>query len=144
MENDTERLNIYKRLYEVKSKSELKVIEDELRDRFGGYSTEVGNLLRVIEIKVRATEVGLEKINISGDEMLLYFPLEKEHRIFNSSFFDNLVKKLSAAKSNKFNFVNNKKRLIVQVNLNSREEEERIEEIKNLIDELLLGSADHS
>ena len=144
VENDTERLNIYKRLYEVKSKSELKVIEDELRDRFGGYSIEVGNLLRVIEIKVRATEVGLEKINISGDEMLLYFPIEKEHRIFKSSFFDNLVKKLSAAKSNKFNFVNNKKRLIVQVNLNSREEEQRIEEIKNLIDELLLGSADHS
>lgn len=142
VENDTERLNIYKRLYEVKSKSELKVIDDELRDRFGGYSTEVGNLLRVIEIKIRATEIGLEKISISGDEMLLYFPVEKEHRIFKSSFFDNLIKKLSAAKSNKYNFVNNKKRLIVQVNLNSREEEKRIEEIKNLIDELLLGSAD--
>lgn len=142
VENDTERLNIYKRLYEVKSKSELKVIEDELRDRFGGYSNEVGNLLRVIEIKIRATEIGLEKINISGDEMLLYFPEEKGHRIFTSEFFDNLIKKLSAAKSNKFNFVNNKKRLIVQVNLNSREEEERIEEIKKLIDELLLGSAD--
>ncbi len=142
VENDTERLNIYKRLYEVKSKSELKVIEDELRDRFGGYSNEVGNLLRVIEIKIRATEIGLEKINISGDEMLLYFPEEKGHRIFTSEFFDNLIKKLSAAKSSKFNFVNNKKRLIVQVNLNSREEEERIEEIKKLIDELLLGSAD--
>lgn len=138
--NDTERLNIYKRLYEVKTKSEIKVIEEELRDRFGGYSSEVCNLLRVIEIKVRATEIGLEKINISGDEMLLYFPEEKEHRIFKSDFFDNLIKRLAAAKSNKFNFVNNKKRLIVQVNLNSREEDERIEEIRKLMEELVMGT----
>ncbi len=139
VENDTERLNIYKRLYEVKSKQELKTIEEELRDRFGGYSAEVGNLLRVIEIKIRATEIGLEKLNISGDEMLLYFPEEKEHRVFKSDFFDNLIKKLAAAKSNKFNFVNNKKRLIVQVNLNSREEEQRLEEIRKLMEELVMG-----
>lgn len=139
IENDTERLNIYKRLYDVKSKTELKSIEDELRDRFGAFTSEVENLLSVIEIKIRATEIGLQKINISGDEMLMYFPEEKEHRIFKSDFFDNLVQRLSATKSNKFNFVNNKKRLIILVNLNSKEEDKRIVEIKKLMDELLLG-----
>ncbi len=139
IENDTERLNIYKRLYDVKSKTDLKSIEDELRDRFGAFTSEVENLLSVIEIKIRATEIGLEKINISGDELLLYFPEEKEHRIFKSDFFDNLVQRLSETKSNKFNFVNNKKRLIILVNLNSKEEDKRIVEIKKLMDDLLFG-----
>ena len=129
IENDTERLNIYKRLYEVKTKQELKVIEDELRDRFGGFGSEVGNLLSVIEIKVRATEIGLEKININGSEMLLYFPEEKEHRIFKSDFFNNLVQRLSATKSRKYTFVNNKDRLIVLVNLDFDDEEKMIQEI---------------
>jgi len=139
IENDTERLNIYKRLYEVKTKQELKVIEDELRDRFGGFSTEVGNLLSVIEIKVRATEIGLEKINISGNEMLLYFPEEKEHRIFKSDFFNNLVQRLSATKTRKYTFVNNKDKLIVLVNLDSKDEEKRIDEIRKMMEDLLFG-----
>jgi transcription-repair coupling factor (superfamily II helicase) len=140
IENDTERLNIYKRLYEVKTKPELKVIEDELRDRFGGFSSEVGNLLSVIEIKVRATEIGLEKINISGNEMLLYFPEEKDHRIFKSDFFNNLVQRLSATKTRKYTFVNNKDKLIVLVNLDSKDEEKRIEEIRKMMEDLLFGS----
>jgi transcription-repair coupling factor (superfamily II helicase) len=139
IENDTERLNIYKRLYDVKTKQELKVIEDELRDRFGGFSTEVGNLLSVIEIKVRATEIGLEKINISGNEMLLYFPEEKEHRIFKSDFFNNLVQRLSATKSRKYTFVNNKDKLIVLVNLDSKDEDKRIDEIRKMMEDLLFG-----
>ncbi|MCX6156778.1 MAG: transcription-repair coupling factor [Ignavibacteriae bacterium] len=139
IENDTERLNIYKRLYEVKTKPELKVIEDELRDRFGGFSSEVGNLLSVIEIKVRATEIGLEKINISGNEMLLYFPEEKDHRIFKSDFFNNLVQRLSATKTRKYTFVNNKDKLIVLVNLDSKDEEKRIEEIRKMMEDLLFG-----
>ncbi len=139
IENDTERLNIYKRLYEVKTKQELKVIEDELRDRFGGFGSEVGNLLSVIEIKVRATEIGLEKININGSEMLLYFPEEKEHRIFKSDFFNNLVQRLSATKSRKYTFVNNKDRLIVLVNLDFDDEEKRIQEIRKMMEDLLYG-----
>jgi transcription-repair coupling factor (superfamily II helicase) len=141
IENDTERLNIYKRLYEVKTKQELKVIEEELRDRFGGFSTEVGNLLSVIEIKVRATEIGLEKINISGNEMLLYFPEEKEHRIFKSDFFNNLVQRLSATKSRKYTFVNNKDKLIVLVNLDSKDEDKRIDEIRKMMEDLLFGGS---
>jgi transcription-repair coupling factor (superfamily II helicase) len=142
IENDTERLNIYKRLYDVKTKPELKVIEDELRDRFGGFSTEVGNLLSVIEIKVRATEIGLEKINISGNEMLLYFPEEKEHRIFKSDFFNNLVQRLSATKSRKYTFVNNKDKLIVLVNLDSEDEAKRIDEIRKMMEDLLFGTTE--
>jgi len=140
VENDTERLNIYKRLYEVPDSSRLKQIEDELTDRFGKFPDEVANLIRVIEIKLRATDIGLEKINVNGRELTLYFPPEKEHRIFQSGFFSNLISRLSASKNEKYTFINNKKRLIVLVNLDSDDDVSRLEEIRKLLNDLLLGA----
>ncbi|MCI0472851.1 MAG: transcription-repair coupling factor [Ignavibacteria bacterium] len=140
VENDTERLNIYKRLYEVPDKSGLNQIEDELKDRFGKFPDEAANLIRVIEIKLRATEIGLEKINVSGRELTLYFPPEKEHRIFQSGFFSNLIARLSASKNDKYTFINNKKRLIVLINLDSDDDVSRLAEIRKLLNDLLLGA----
>ena len=41
IQNDTERLNIYRRLYELRDMEELNVISDELKDRFGEYLDDV-------------------------------------------------------------------------------------------------------
>ena len=73
--------------------------------------------------------------------MLLYFPAEKDHRIFKSDFFNNLVQRLSATKSRKYTFVNNKDKLIVLVNLDSEDEEKRIEEIRKMMEDLLFGGS---
>lgn len=138
--NDTERLNIYKKLFEIRFLKDLNKMEEELRDRFGKYGTEVENLLRIIEIKIKATDIGLEKININGDEVLMYFPTDKNHKIFKSGFFSNLVSRLSASKNDKFSFVNKKDRLVILVNLDSENDNDRINEMKNLLNDLLLGS----
>ncbi|MFA5404620.1 MAG: transcription-repair coupling factor, partial [Ignavibacteria bacterium] len=60
IENDTERLNIYKRLYEIKEVAKLSTLKSELEDRFGKYSSEVQNLFKQVELKIIATEIGLE------------------------------------------------------------------------------------
>ncbi|MDD5360620.1 MAG: transcription-repair coupling factor [Ignavibacteria bacterium] len=138
--NDTERLNIYKRLFEIRYLKDLGKMEEELKDRFGKYDTEVENLLRIIEIKIKATDIGLEKININGDEVLMYFPTDKNHKIFKSGFFSNLVSRLSASKNDKFSFVNKKDKLVILVNLDSENDNDRINEMKNLLNDLLLGS----
>ncbi len=114
-------------------------MEEELKDRFGKTGPEVDNLLKIIEIKIKATDIGLEKISINGEEMLMYFPADKNHKIFNSDFFTNLVNRLSVAKSDKFSFVNKKDRLVILVNLDSRDDNLRIYEIKNLLNDVLLG-----
>ena len=62
IQNDTERLNIYRRLYELKSTEELNQLITELKDRFGEYLDDVQNLLRLIKIKISATILGLEKL----------------------------------------------------------------------------------
>jgi transcription-repair coupling factor (superfamily II helicase) len=135
IENDTERLNIYKRLYELKKKEELPLIKEELTDRFGEYLDDVANLLDVIEIKISASELGLEKISIHGKNLNLYFPKEREHRIFEGTFFKAMIDRLSKNKSRKYNISENREQLIIEINLESNEDKIRIDEIKKLMKE---------
>jgi len=133
IENDTERLNIYKRLYEVKEIAGLNPIKDELIDRFGKYGSEVENLLKQIELKIIATGIGLEKIIVREKSLILYFPINKEHKIFESEFFTNLINKLSTEKSGKYSFINDDDRLIMEVILDGYEDEERLLELHKIL-----------
>ncbi|TRZ53702.1 transcription-repair coupling factor [bacterium] len=133
IQNDVERLNVYKRLYEVKDTEALELISDELRDRFGPFREGIENLLKVIGIKIIATEIGLEKISISGKEMMMYFPQDKTHSIFQGSFFGELINRMSSIKGDKFNITNNKNRLIIELRLEKVDDGERISEIKQTL-----------
>jgi transcription-repair coupling factor (superfamily II helicase) len=132
IQNDTERLNIYRRLYELNNKEELKAIGSELRDRFGEYLDDVSNLLRVIGVKIKATELGLEKIIIRNRNLYLYFPDDKEHKIFESDFYRNLIETISNERSGKYNIAPDKERLVIEVRLDSGDDEKRLEEIELL------------
>lgn len=133
IENDTERLNIYKRLYEIKELSELSPLKEELEDRFGKFGKEVQNLFKQIELKIIASEIGLEKIVISENTIILYFPFNKEHKIFESNFFNHMIEKLSATKSDKFSFINDDDRLIIEIRMDSDEDEERLKELQKVL-----------
>jgi transcription-repair coupling factor (superfamily II helicase) len=52
----------YRRLASVGSERELEILEAEWKDRFGALPTSVRNLLRVVRIKLLATELGLSAI----------------------------------------------------------------------------------
>ncbi|HEY5533325.1 MAG TPA: transcription-repair coupling factor [Ignavibacteria bacterium] len=133
IENDTERLNIYKRLYDLKKTDEIYTIKEELKDRFGEYLEDVENLFDVIEIKIIASGYGLEKISVHNRKAEFHFPAEKTNRIFESSFFKNLIEKISAEKSTKYNIANVKERLVIEINLSGDEDKERIKEIKSYL-----------
>ena len=136
--NDTERFNIYKRLYDVTNEEDLDNITKELRDRFGKCPPEAINLFEVIKLKIKAMHQGLEKITLAEDILNLYFPKDKEHRIFKSEFFNTLINKMSETKSRKFRITNNKEQLVIEalldVNMESADhEEQRIKEINNIL-----------
>ena len=133
VENDTERLNIYKRLYELKSTEEILRIKEELIDRFGEYLDDVANLLDVIEIKILASRTCLEKLSIHGKKLEIFFPKEKEHRIFESDFFKSIIDMLSQNKSRKYNISENREQLVIETNLDSDDDRGRIEEIKKIL-----------
>ena len=50
--NETERFNIYKRLYNSMSESDLSEIRNELSDRFGQIPHETENLFKVVKLKL--------------------------------------------------------------------------------------------
>lgn len=124
--NDTERLNLYRRLYEVSNEEELNVIAAEMRDRFGEYLEDVDNLLRVIKLKLLATALGLEKIAIRGNKLTLEFPEDKDHKIFGSRFFEMIIDKLSNDRTRKYDIAPEKDKLIVSHDLKGRTDTEKL------------------
>ena len=131
--NDTERLNIYKRLYELDELEKLASLKEELQDRFGDYLEDVENLLEIIESKIIATKIGLEKINLHNKELTLYFPQEKEHKIFKSDFFIKLIELISTGKSEKYSISDDKNKLIIRIILNDDEDKNRLEKVHRIL-----------
>ncbi len=134
--NDTERLNLYRRLYELSTLEELDEIAKEMKDRFGEYLDDVENLIRIIRLKLKATELGFEKVAIRGRTLVLEFPSDKDHRIFESSFFQLLIDRLSNDKSRKYNIAPEKERLVVEVGLKGSSDADRLEEVESVMKEL--------
>jgi transcription-repair coupling factor (superfamily II helicase) len=127
-------LNIYRRLFETQSNEELDSIKTELKDRFGEYLEDVENLLKIVALKIKATEIGLQKITVKGKELSLYFPESKEHPIFQSEFFNKIISIISSNKTRKYNISSNKEQLEIEIKLDSNEDEKRLEEIKSILE----------
>ena len=60
------RLEMYKRLAEVRSPAQVQEIGEELTDRYGSVPEPVENLLAVATLRVKAREAGLTDINVQG------------------------------------------------------------------------------
>jgi transcription-repair coupling factor (superfamily II helicase) len=129
--NDTERLNIYRRLFEAQSREELNTIKEELRDRFGEYLEDVDNLFRIVALKIQASETGIEKISISGKSLTIQFPSDREHRIYKGDFFTKMIN-LVSSNSRKY-AIAGKDRLIIEVKLEDSNDARRIEELERIL-----------
>ncbi|STO32215.1 Transcription-repair-coupling factor [Fusobacterium necrogenes] len=55
-----EKIKIYRRIAEIKSKSELEDVKDELIDRFGRMPVEAQGFFRYIDLKFRAKKLGIK------------------------------------------------------------------------------------
>ena len=68
------RLQLYRRLAELRSLDELETIDDELRDRFGPTPNEVLNLLYQLKVKIIATNAGIDRILTESGKILIELP----------------------------------------------------------------------
>ncbi len=78
VEHDSERLDIYRRLYRCVSLEEVHTMRSELQDRFGEYPEEVEHLFRLVELKITAARIGFIKVELTGEQLLLHFPPPEE------------------------------------------------------------------
>ncbi|WP_300681108.1 transcription-repair coupling factor [Nocardioides sp.] len=60
------RLEIYKRLAEVRSDADVDAIDEELKDRYGELPMEVFSLLLVARFRARARAAGISEVTIAG------------------------------------------------------------------------------
>jgi transcription-repair coupling factor (superfamily II helicase) len=65
-----ERMDIYRRLSRITRRADLAEITKELRDRFGFLPQSAANLLKAVEMKIRAAGVGIAEADMSNGRFL--------------------------------------------------------------------------
>ncbi|HET7153100.1 MAG TPA: transcription-repair coupling factor, partial [Candidatus Kapabacteria bacterium] len=76
---DSERFNMYKRLYQADDAKALRRIRDELVDRFGAPPPQTETLFKVVRLKNAAGMLGFDKVNERAGELI--FELNEQDNI---------------------------------------------------------------
>ena len=118
--NTPERIRLYRELDNIKNEEALTDFKNMLIDRFGKLPDESIELLKVVELRWLAMQLGMTKIIIKKNKMICYFVSEKSERFFNSSAFAGIL-----------NFVQ-KKPKICSLNHKNGKPSLRIEYIKSV------------
>ncbi len=72
--DQTLRLQLYRRMANLRDETELDALEEEFIDRFGAYSEPVKNLLYQIRVKLRAEKAGLASVSVESDQIVMRYP----------------------------------------------------------------------
>lgn len=86
------RLNLYRRLSLVQTEDELTDIEEEIEDRFGPLPAEAKNLIKIVEFKILAKKLRIEKIvifiapKVSTQLVEIYFGEELKRELLEQLF----------------------------------------------------------
>jgi transcription-repair coupling factor (superfamily II helicase) len=95
VQNIEERLSLYQKLADIEGKEGLVLFENELQDRFGNLPIQAKNLLKSVELKWLAAEIGFEKIIVKSGIFLGYFPGNPQDKFYQSEKFRNIITYLS-------------------------------------------------
>ncbi len=91
VQSTEERLQLYQKLADTDNKNDLDVFSHELEDRFGPLPEEAVNLLKSVELKWIAAEIGFEKIVVNKGVFLGYFPSNPQDKFYQSDKFRYLI-----------------------------------------------------
>ena len=85
----------YKRLADVKNDVELDYITEEWKDRFAKPPESVENLIKLIRLRLAATDVGISLIRETPENIRIYMPYsEPEWKIIQRGLPSNILKKI--------------------------------------------------
>ena len=85
----------YKRLADVKSQLELDYITEEWKDRFAKPPESVENLIKLIKIRLAATDVKISLIRETNENIRIYTPfLQPEWNIIQKTLPGNILKRI--------------------------------------------------
>ena len=122
IESDTERLDLYRRLYKATTNEELKSKREELKDRFGEYPEEVENLFHLVELRLIGSHAGFQKISLKEQTLTITLPDESNKQFYgetseDDSPFQRLIKKIAQEKKKDIQLKQVGKELVLLFNL---------------------------
>jgi transcription-repair coupling factor (superfamily II helicase) len=108
-----ERLMIYQNLDNSKNATDLDIFRSNMEDRFGPIPAVVHELIKSIELRWMAKEIGFEKLVIKSNKMIGYFVAQQDSPYYQSSHFTKVLNFIQTNPQDaKMNERNNKLRLI--------------------------------
>ncbi|GEN44737.1 transcription-repair coupling factor [Alkalibacillus haloalkaliphilus] len=87
IEDETQKIHMYKRIHAVKEVSEIFEIKDELIDRFGPYPQEVEELMQVARIRLLAQKEKVETVHEKNNKIEMLMQEEESLKIDGSELF---------------------------------------------------------
>ncbi len=84
--NSTERFDLYKRLYNARNEDDIRLIEEEIFDRFGLYPQETENLLYVVRERLVAARIRLARVTWDRNKLSLVLPPEDDEEFYSRHF----------------------------------------------------------
>jgi transcription-repair coupling factor (superfamily II helicase) len=136
VESDTERLDIYRRLYKTSTQKEVDELKAELIDRFGAAMEEVDDLFALASLRVLGSRTNIRKVELNKRTLRLYLPLEEDKHFYESGIFTDMMAKVSAVKEPQVQLKQEGRNLFLQSFLKHTEGIERITEAISLIEKI--------
>jgi len=87
VESTSERIRLYRELDEIKDEDSLQIFSDKLEDRFGPFPSQTQELINVVRLRWQAMSLGVERIMMKNQRMVLYFVSNQESPFFSSPTF---------------------------------------------------------
>jgi len=91
VESITERLSLYQRLDNCESEDELKLMEEEMKDRFGALPQQVIDLFVTVRCRKLAVALGFEKMSLKTETLRCYFINKHDSPYFESQIFQQIL-----------------------------------------------------
>lgn len=134
VESDTERLDIYRRIYRTTTEREVVEIRLELVDRYGAPMEEVENLFILAKLRVMASSAGFRKVELNKRTLRLYLPSEDDKKFYDSGAFQNLMATMSHLEN--FQLKQEGKNLFLQTYVQNFDGIERVKEAIEIIEKI--------
>lgn len=89
--NGSERISLYRELDGMENENELAQYRVRLKDRFGDIPEEAEELIRMVSLRRRAKDLGIERIFLKGGNMALFFVSNPDSAYYESAVFGSVL-----------------------------------------------------
>jgi transcription-repair coupling factor (superfamily II helicase) len=136
VEDDSERLDFYRRLYKATTQRAVDELRLELQDRFGTPIEEAENLFALASLRILAAQTGFRKVELNKRALRLYFPPETEKDYYERGAFQTVMTKTGELKSPQLTLKQEMKNLFLQTFLSKESGVERVGEAQAILEAL--------